>query len=424
MSRQAPSRAAEREPDGDLASSRRGPRQLQHREIRADDQQDGQRSDNAERGREHQNARLDDCGILNADLRRQQADADIRVGRGIRRFELSREVGGDSLRPFEIEARPESSDHEQRTATASVQQPWRAWLHDRLHADRNPDLGPESQPPHALESTRRHAGHDELAAVDADDAPGDIRIALKPALPCVVAEDDERIASLRRVGGGEETADRRTGAEDGEEILRHDLRPDHVARRVPGGLRHDEIHGSAGHRREAGECPAAVAEIDEVVVAERAGVAGPGVAGEQGGELLGSLCRHRTEQDAVDVAEDDPVHADAEPQRERGGEDETRVTAHPLDCVPHVRAQVIEPARPTFVAHRLAITLDRAECDERPPPRFGRRHAFTNQMLGFGLEVKSELLVETRLRVTGPKNRTGAGSQPLPADSSTPRRSG
>ena len=164
-------RAAEREPDGDLASSGRGPRQLQHREIRADDQQDGQRSDNAERGREHQNARLDDCGIskptfagsrLTPTFRRGYAASSCLAKSAATACVRSRSKPGRS--------RPTTS----RTAAASVQQPWRTWLHDRLHTDRNPDLGPESQPPHALESTRRHAGHDELAAVDADDAPGDI----------------------------------------------------------------------------------------------------------------------------------------------------------------------------------------------------------------------------------------------------------
>jgi hypothetical protein len=134
--------------------------------------------------------------------------------------------------------------------------------------------------------------------------------------------------------------------------------------------------------------PAAVAEIDEVVVAERAGVAGPGVAVNR--RRAPRTCAGTDGQDAVDVPKDDPVHADAEPQRERDGEDETRVATHPFDCVAHVGAQVLEPARPTFVAHRLAITLDRAECKQRPPPRFGRRHALTNQMLGLALEVKSK----------------------------------
>ena len=50
------------------------------------------------------------------------------------------------------------------------------------------------------------------------------------------------------------------------------------------------------------------------------------------------------------------------------------------------------------------MTLDRTEGDERPPPRVGRRHAFTNQVLGFGLEVKAELLGETRLGVAGPED--------------------
>jgi hypothetical protein len=232
-------------------------------------------------------------------------------------------------------------------------------------------------------------------------------------LPCVVAEDDERIASLRRVGGGEKTADRRDGAEDGEEILRHDLGPDHVGDGVPGGLRHDEIHGRAGHRRDSGECPAAIAEIDEVVVAERAGLAGPGVAGEQRGELLGRLCRHRAEQNAVDVPEHDPVDADAKPERERRGKYETRVAAHSLCRVAHVRTQVVEPTCATFVTHGFAMALHRAEGDERAPPRVGGGHTFTNQMLGFALEVKSKLLLETRLRVTRPKNRPCPGRQPF-----------
>src|SRR4029450_10498309 len=67
------------------------------------------------------------------------------------------------------------------------------------------------------------------------------------------------------------------------------------------------------------------------------------------------------------------------------------------------------------------MAFDGPEGDERPPPGLGRRHALTNQMLGFGLEVKPELLVEPALGVSGPNNRTGAGGEPFASRLSYPR---
>jgi hypothetical protein len=66
--------------------------------------------------------------------------------------------------------------------------------------------------------------------------------------------------------------------------------------------------------------------------------------------------------------------------------------------------QVVEPSRAPFISHRLAMAFDRAERKQRLPPRLGRRDAFSNQAIGFRLEMKLEFLIETRLGVSGPKD--------------------
>src|SRR6185436_5519553 len=112
---------------------------------------------------------------------------------------------------------------------------------DRVHPYGYPELRPESERAQPLEPRGRDTGDGELRTVDPDGPSGDRGIAAEAPLPAVVAQHDEGIGALRRVGCREESADGWMHPEHGEVVPRDHLTPDQVGRAGGRGAGNDEV---------------------------------------------------------------------------------------------------------------------------------------------------------------------------------------
>ena len=195
--------------------------------------QDDERPEQPQRGGQDQHARLHVGRMVEPDAGRDQHRGQVGVRRRVRGRQLPGEhLGGrGALRP--IDARLHPPEDAQVAAAAALQLVGRAGLDHRVHADGHPHLRPEAEHAKSAEPARRHAGDGELGSVETDDAAHDVSVGLKPPAPAVVAQHHERIGSLGRVGGLEESPGGGRHAEHGEVVLGHHLAPHHVARHGP-----------------------------------------------------------------------------------------------------------------------------------------------------------------------------------------------
>src|SRR5262245_1002930 len=129
------------------------------------------------------------------------------IRRGIRRLELFREEGRRALRALEAPSAVHAAERHEHAAASSLQQIRGARKHDVVHADRNPDLRPKAEYPHAAKAGGGDAGDGELGSVDAYHAADDGRVSMEAPAPRVVAQHGEWIGTLRRVGRREESSE-------------------------------------------------------------------------------------------------------------------------------------------------------------------------------------------------------------------------
>ena len=107
-----------------------------------------------------------------------------------------------------------------------------------------------------------------------------------------------------------------------------------------------------------------------------------------GGLVDGQL----SEQQRVHDAEDRRVRADPKRERRDGGCREALVFRERTTRVPQIGAQFVEKPETETVAGLLLVLLDRPELEARGAPRFLRREATRDQIVGAALEVKSHFV--------------------------------
>ena len=105
----------------------------------------------------------------------------------------------------------------------------------------------------------------------------------------------------------------------------------------------------------------------------------------------------RTEQHAVDDAEDRRCGADAETERQDRNNGEGLGPEKQAHAVTHIAKKVFEERRPVLVPRAFLEILDATEPDKRLPSRFVRGHSGAPVLLGLLIDVKADLLVESTL---------------------------
>ena len=190
----------------------------------------------------------------------------------------------------------------------------------------------------------------DLADADAPADDGGIRPERRR--PERVAEHDHRRGALSCIAGLDEAAGDRLHAE----------RLEQSGARLE--RRREERIAVGGHRRR--EVPERRHRLDALLPRRQIDVVADGdellrdaraiVAMTEDDEIVGVRIRQRPQQDGLDDGEDRGVGADAQRQRQNGGDREERLSAEQTNTVP----QVVEHAHHTFLSRPL-VTAVRVE---------------------------------------------------------------
>ncbi len=207
--------------------------------------------------------------------------------------------------------------------------------------ERHPELGRLRRQRSAAEEQthvrRHHADDGDAAAVELNGAADDGRIAGEAALPETVAQDRDRVVSLRTFIVGERAPDQRRDAERREEVGR-DVHADDFFRRARSG----QVDAVVVERRDPLECRRALAPADEVRRREHVGAARPPRVGfPHHDQASGIAERQRLEQHRVDDREDRRVRADAQRERQHRDRREARRAQAQTDGVADVLKDVV-----------------------------------------------------------------------------------
>ncbi len=218
----------------------------------------------------------------------------------------------------------ESTEHPQQTDVALLEQAWRGPGHERWqHRDRDVERD-RLKNVEAGEPLWRDADHGERHPGEPDLAAHDRGVGAKLLAPCLVREDDHRIAAGNAILIGQERSPQhRPDAKNIEEI-RADCLPERALRglvSLPGKTRVHEARGG-----EAVEAARATANVDVVQVRDTA------VAHFSGGrrrthcdQFAGRGHCERSQDQAVGDAEHRGVRADADGDRQDGDQREAGV---------------------------------------------------------------------------------------------------
>ena len=186
-----------------------------------------------------------------------------------------------------------------------------------------------------LETRRHDTGDGEQPPVDVDLRADDRRVAPEPAPPQSLRQEHGVLASRRKLLGSEAAAERRLHAKHAEEIRRDHLADDELwlarpaERKAGADMRR--------HRLERLRTRSIVFEVERGH-AHHVGVRRVGVDVEHQHQAFLIGIREGPQQHGVDDAEHQRGGADAERQRQRGGQRESR---GPQER-PHGKSQILE----------------------------------------------------------------------------------
>ena len=254
-------------------------------------------------------------------------------------------------------------------------------------------LGERQREPHVaaaggeLERRRHDADHRVGAPVQRDLASDDVRIAAEPARPQAVAEHRDAVAARLVLMGKERPPQEGLHAEGPEEVGRH---RDGVQELGAAGRRGQPRHAVevAGQRLED---VAAFLPVD--VVARRDQERGRRIGLLHGHQPVRLGVRQRPQQHGVHEAEDGPVRADPDPQREDDDEAEARAPQQAPRRVPHVAENRFEHGKPRLVPERLPNLRYPAELRAGQPSGLGGGLARADVLGGEQVEVHLDLLL-------------------------------
>ena len=184
------------------------------------------------------------------------------------------------------------------------------------HIDRHPHVSGQHRG--SVKILRRDADHGERTAVQLQRPADNRRIAVEAADPEVVTQDGERRAArLFAVFRCEQPADVGTGAEDTEVVRRH-----HVAVDAFGAIASAEAHRLRSDAIRVNPCQDRVPRADIEVV--RVGTVVEALAVLRAADVHQTIgldnAGRRLEQQGVRDGEDGGICADADGQRQRGGQ--------------------------------------------------------------------------------------------------------
>ena len=346
---------AERQANRRLAAACRRAREEQVRHVGAGDEQH-QRDRRDER--DQRAARLADNRVL----RRHEPHAPALVGFRIRGFELQAHRVELRLRGGACDRRLQPSDRHHEAAAARHA--------GHVVFDRCPHLGVVGGKAEA----RRHDADDEVRpSLGHDRSTDNRRIAAEQPLPDAIAEHQHfrrlRPVVVRLDGAAEE----RRRAEQ-----RKERAADARAEDALGQLQPADVEGPAGEERDALERRQAppVLVIGQRAARDRAGAIAIDLAVHEREHAGGIAVRRRPQDHGADDAEDGGVGADAERQRDDGGDGESRRAPQQADGVDDVarkmsegrsgerrwwRRDVARPIGATELARHLGPSLERRE---------------------------------------------------------------
>lgn len=313
---------------------------------------------------------------------------------------------------FWSEARSEPADHvdPQKRGTREVgslaTEQW-------LSRERHREVGRLRHVQCAGKAFTRDADDDEGDLVDEDGLSHDVRIAIEAPAPVLVRDGRHRRSAGRVVGVGQRPAARCADAEPTKVVARHVLPGDHIGTAVDDdvelleriereqlgqgavgllqpaerGIREGRARGTA---RRLVRGPDAIHALAHALTA---------LEPVEQHEFVGRRDRQRLEQQFVHDAEQGGVHADADRQRQDGGEREPGIAAQLSRGVAQVLDGVAEPGQRIHVTRALASARHAAELAVRLAPGLLRRHARADVFLDALLDVEAGFLVERLVRV-------------------------
>ena len=252
----------------------------------------------------------------------------------------------------------------------------------------------------------RHADHRERDAVEPHGAAQDRAVRAELALPEIVTEHDEGVASWHRVLVGSKVApELRLHSHHPEEVGAHQQADTQLRQRVGLG---GERRSRASEGGQSLEALAAIADVDVFAIRRRQLVAEV-VGGPDGEHVARTRHGERPEQQCVGEAEDGGVGADAEGQRDDGRRGEGGAAPQQVDTMAQVARQIVEPGKASLVAHRLHGLRDAAGRDPGYAPSALGGLAAAAGVLGGELEMKRQFLLEIAIRAAPPEHAAEAG---------------
>ena len=239
-----------------------------------------------------------------------------------------------------------------------------------------------------LRYRRQDTDHRVRLGVHFEHLADDIRVASEGALPVVVGEHQHRIRIEVVLAVDERATVQRGNSERVEVIVRHDAGLHALGFAAP---EQDEEHVVEFHQLlDAGGLVAIVIQLgnrclDDAAVCDLR---------LQEHQPLAVVIGKRTQQYAVDDAEDGGVGTDAERQREDRRSGERPVLAQRSQRVADILHQHIEVASLSFITALFLVLLDCAEADSSTPFSLILVATLLEVLLGFHLEMERDLHIE------------------------------
>ena len=266
------------------------------------------------------------------------------------------------------------------------------------HHERRPEPGRRAG---WLEAFGQHPDHGVRPVVDTDGGADHVRVRTESARPRTVAQQHDRGRALLRVRRGEEPAEVRRGSQQ-REIGRGHGRAREVA--VRPGPRH-------GHARSGGELlerPRVGPQPAQLRVRQRRRPRSvrPYLAHEHDRLRVG--IRQRTEQQAVDDAEQRGVRADAQREHEHHRAREAGAAPQAAGGVAHVAPQIVEPPPAPDITGAFANQGRVPQPSTCRQPGFGLGDAGVPLPLMLEIQVQAKLVLKVPFRCAAAEVRQEA----------------
>jgi hypothetical protein len=229
---------------------------------------------------------------------------------------------------------------------------------------------------------RRDASHRIGDAVQREHAAEDFGIAVQPALPEAVAQDDEMRPVL--LADRERSSERRRRSQRREVLRSNGQRPNALGARAEVNVRAgDVVIHKGGRGLERRHMIAIALEVERAQKRSLAGL----VVRVDANELLGLGVRQRFEQYGIDDAEHGGRATDAQGERRDRQQREPGSPDDRSQRPPEIRDRLFEPSRAAGIADVFFVALD---IPERRAPRHVHVKAHLLGHLAFFLAAKQE----------------------------------